>query len=100
MAWYGTAKKGGEVARVTLMCMLCHTLPKYTHLQHLGLPIRNVRRPNMEDWKDSMIYAWCTSCDTIKPAIPKECGGEPVHATLSDWMCDSCHAAPRLAEVE
>jgi hypothetical protein len=84
--WYEQVIPGNIVSKANCSCPYCKASPKYLAIKNTN--VVKIRKRKDICWDSTMHMAWCSTCNKIKGAIPRECAEEdPV---LTDWTCSAC----------
>jgi len=95
--WYGQVVAGSVVSQSNTVCPFCKAPPKYAVVRNFAQAhLRNIRPSQKSDrdmcqWDPRIWYAACTRCLMVKPAVGRDCAGEP--PPLQNFMCNECETA-------
>jgi hypothetical protein len=100
--WY-TAKIGCVIQEGHCKCPFCKSAPKYSVIKNTSLSqIRNIRPTkrnmgNLCQWDPRTVYATCTNCLMVAPALGRNCAAARAGAAeagaaeaIVRFVCDTC----------
>ena len=94
--WYGQVQAGRAVARGHTACPFCKEPARFDAVRSLFLSrLRNVR-PGKRGrdvcaWDAKSVYAACLDCETLKPALDRDCARAA--PTVRNFVCAECREA-------